>query len=293
MIEHNSTTWIEVVKLFFSSKTLHNLTPGVLTAGTYTLALVYLNNNYINDKMIIPSFIYSLMGIVLGLLLVFRTNTSYDRWWEGRRLLGALLNTSRNLALKFNAYLPNEDKENRDFFAKTIINYSYALKEHLRSGVRADEILPLDKTYTTEFLMNTSHVPNRIASIMYQKVNDLYEKKTFTVEQFMMLDKQMEALTDILGGCERIKKSPIPSAYKIHLMKFIFLFIFILPFGFIHEIHYWSVPIVMIIFYAFVGLDFIAGEIEEPFGLDANDLPTDAICTSVRTNVFEIMKHKI
>jgi putative membrane protein len=292
MLQHNTTTWLHVIKLFFSSKTLHNLLPGVAISGAYTGILVYLNNNFINDRMQITTFIYSLMGIVLGLLLVFRTNTAYDRWWEGRRLLGGLLNTCRNLAIKINAYLPVEDKANRLYLAKVIINYSYALKEHLREGVRPDEIDEFDPQIPVEKLLEAGHVPNQIMCALYDKVNLLYKEGKLTNEQFMMLDKQMEAFTDIIGGCERIKKSPIPSAYKIHLMKFIFLFILILPFGFIHEIHYWSILIVMIIFYAFVGLDFIAGEIEEPFGLDANDLPTDAICASIRANLFEILKVK-
>lgn len=292
MFEHNSKTWFVIIKLFFSSKTLRNLSPGVLISGAYTGILVFLNNNFISDSMKINSFIFSLMGIVLGLLLVFRTNTAYDRWWEGRRMLGSLLNNCRNLAIKLNAYLSADELENRLYFSKAISNYAYALKEHLREGVQIDELDEFDNQITVKQIMGYGHIPNKIMSLIYLKTNELYKLGKLTPEQFMMLDKQLESFTDIIGGCERIKKSPIPSAYKIHLLKFIFLFILILPFGFIHEMHYWSILIIMIIFYAFVGLDFIAGEIEEPFGLDANDLPTDAICASIRANVFELMTKK-
>jgi putative membrane protein len=108
----------------------------------------------------------------------------------------------------------------------------------------------------------------------------------------MVLNPQLEALTDITGACERIKKTPIPHAYRVHLLKFVFLFISLLPLGLVSDMKYWSLIVVAMIFYAFVGLDFIANEIEDPFGDDANDLPTDAICNGIKDTVSEIFQHE-
>jgi ion channel-forming bestrophin family protein len=125
---------------------------------------------------------------------------------------------------------------------------------------------------------------------MIDRVNDLYKAGAITNEQMLILDKQTEVFTDIVGGCERIKKTPIPFSYRIHLKKFIFLYMLILPFGFIHDMHYWTIIVMVIIFYAFVGLEVIGEEIEDPFGRDENDLPTDQISETIRKNVKEIFK---
>lgn len=281
-------TFARIILSFFRAKTFKSLIPGLIVACSYTALLVWLSDEISKELRIAP-FIYQLVGVVLGLLLVFRTNTAYERWWEGRRLLGQLLNSSRNLALKLHSYLPENQTETRLYFATTITNFAFALKEHLRHGVVFDEIYETSPASLAK-LQAAKHVPNQIASLLFEEVHRLNKIGLLKDEHLITLNPQLEALTDITGGCERIKKSPIPHAYRVHLLKFIFLFISVLPFGFVAEMKYWSMLIVAMIFYAFVGLDFIANEIEDPFGDDANDLPTDAICNSVKASVYEILK---
>ena len=105
----------------------------------------------------------------------------------------------------------------------------------------------------------------------------------------MALDKQIEAFTDVVGACERIKNTPIPFSYSVHLKKFLFFYIAILPFALIHDMSYWSIPIMVLVFYAFAGLEVIGEEIEDPFGKDVNDLPTDQISANINANVKEIL----
>jgi putative membrane protein len=282
-------TFAKIILAFFRAKTFKALIPGLLVACAYTALLVVADSKLITKELRIAPFIYQLVGIVLGLLLVFRTNTAYERWWEGRRLLGQLLNTSRNLALKLNAYLPAEDLATRQYLATLTTNFAFALKEHLRQGVKEEELLETSPA-TLLYVTAANHIPNRIASLIFEEVQQLNVKGVLKNEHLITLNPQLEALTDITGGCERIKKSPIPQAYRVHLLKFIFLFITVLPWGLVGDMHYWAMLIVAMIFYAFVGLDFIANEIEDPFGNDANDLPTDAICNSIKASVFEILK---
>jgi len=274
--------------LLFNSKTIFRLLPGLILVGSYVALLIFIQANFPGIQVKIPTSIHSLLGIVLGLLLVFRTNTAYERWWEGRRLLGQLVNSSRNLAIKFNTFLGKGNVATKQYLGKLIANYAFAMKEHLREGVIWEE-LEETECPTMLDLKNYIHVPNRIAGLIYEEANSLCIMGEFTNEQMLILEKQLEVFTDVAGACERIKKTPIPLAYSEHLKKFIFLFILILPMGFIHELKYMAIPVVMIIYYAFVGLQLIGEEIEDPFGNDANDLPTDQICETVRSSVCEIL----
>ena len=130
MIKYNPKDWFSLIFEFHKSDTLRKMVYVLVLYGLYSLAIVYVELHYTELRSTIA--IHSLIGFVLGLLLVFRTNTAYDRWWEGRKLLGALVNTSRNLALKVDTFLPKGDTTQRAFFAKMISNYCYAMKNHLR-----------------------------------------------------------------------------------------------------------------------------------------------------------------
>lgn len=280
--------WFKAVADFHKTKTLSFLMTSLIVVALYVFVIVYVEQEIFHIDFKPSSTIFSLLGLVLGLLLVFRTNTAYDRWWEGRRMLGALVNNARNLALKFNAYLPKSDFENRNFYVSMIGNYGIAMKEHLRDGVLWDELDEIEAQYLNQ-LMSAKHVPNKIAGLMYEKTNQLYIDGIFTAEQFLVLDKQIESFTDVVGACERIKNTPIPFSYSVHLKKFLFFYIGLLPFALIHDMGYWSIPVMVLVFYAFAGLEVIGEEIEDPFGKDVNDLPTDKISINININVKEIL----
>ena len=130
MIKYNPKNWFGLIFEFHKSDTLRKLIYVLIIYALFSLLIVYLELHYTNFESTIA--IHSLIGFIIGLLLVFRTNTAYDRWWEGRKLVGALVNTSRNLALKLNAIIDEKDKSKRQYYSKMISNYCYAFKEHLR-----------------------------------------------------------------------------------------------------------------------------------------------------------------
>jgi putative membrane protein len=231
---------------------------------------------------------HSLLGIVLGLFLVFRTNTAYDRWWEGRKLWGAMVNSSRNYALKVNAYISLEDHEEREWFAKMIPNFVYAMKEHLRNGVQFNELEFTDSNFMEE-LKKYKHKPNQISKMLYSRVNNLYKKNLITGDQLITLDKEMKDFIDIIGACERIKNTPIPYSYMMYVKKFIFIYIITLPFAFVTTSGYLTVIIVVLITFVLMSVELIAEEIEDPFGRDLNDLPVDELSGKIRENVREIL----
>ena len=232
--------------------------------------------------------VHSLLGIVLGLFLVFRTNSAYERWWEGRKLWGGFVNSTRNFAMKLNAYLQKGDFEEREWFAKMIPNFVYASKEHLRKGVQFAELEETDEQMI-EQLKKYKHRPNQIASLLYARVNELYRKNVITGDHVINLDKELKDFIDLMGACERIKNTPIPYSYTMYIKKFIFIYIITLPFGFISTFGYFTIATVLLVSFILLSVELIAEEIEDPFGKDINDLPTDELCGKIRENVREIL----
>lgn len=231
---------------------------------------------------------HSLLGFVISMLLVFRTNTAYDRWWEGRKLWGSLVNNSRNLAIKLAALLPAEEQNHRHFFRKIIPAYAYALKNHLGHETTRTALFETGEPLEQQ-IQKDKHVPNQVAVLMINRVNQLYREGKIKGEQLIVLNGELQSFTDICGGCERIKNTPIPYSYSVFLKKFIFFYVMTLPFGYVFSLGYYVIPVVAFIFYVLASLELIAEEIEEPFGSDENDLPIDKIARTIHRDADEIL----
>ncbi len=257
----------------------------MLGIGLLTALIAYIKIELLNVEGLSSTAVHSMMGFVLGLFLVFRTNTAYDRWWEGRKKWGALVNDSRNLAFKVNAFV--KDEATRNFFKRAIPWYARTIKEHLRQGITSEDQREMEEDVVG--IENFDHKPNALAKTMYERMNSLYANGEISGDQFFILDKELKSLSDTLGACERIKNTPIPYSYSMYMKKFIFLYTVTLPFGFIGTFGYMTVPVVMLVFYILVSVELIAEEIEDPFGRDDNDLPTDSLSEKIRLNVEEIL----
>ncbi len=264
------------------------LLPGMLGLSVLTSLACYLHlEKFITLRN--TMVMHSLLGFVISLLLVFRTNTAYDRWWEGRRLWGELVNNSRNLMLKIAAFLPAAEKEKKDMFRILITNYAFALKEHLRGGYKEGELqdhpnLPLNE------LRKVQHIPNKISLQLYVEADQLIKDKLISEERLWTIADELRSFANIAGACERIRKTPIPYSYSSFIKRVIFLYIITLPLGLISDLRWASIPIVLFVFYAFAGLELIAEEIEDPFGLERNDLPTDELAQTIKKNLQDITR---
>lgn len=270
---------------------MKTLTPAVIAMGVFTAGSCYLLIDVLNvHESDFQSTIsmHSLLGIVLGLFLVFRTNSSYDRWWEGRKLWGSFVNNTRNLANKLNAFLDVNDIDSRQWFSMMIPNLVFSVKEHLRRGVLLSEFTPPDDQFIGS-LKTIKHVPNRISGMLYKRVNDLYKQNKITGDQLIVLDRELKEFSDILGACERIKNTPIPYSYSMYIKQFIFIYIITLPMAFITILGYVTIPVVILVTFVLLSVELIAEEIEDPFGRDVNDLPTDELAEKITENVKEIL----
>jgi putative membrane protein len=286
MVNYNPKDWFTFIFHIHKADTFRKLWPLMLSVSIFSAFLAYLElnvfkmaeNNYIKNV----GMMHTLLGFVISMLLVFRTNTSYDRWWEGRRLLGELTNVSRNLAIKIKAL--SLSKEEHEFFNYGIPKYAFALKEHLR-----------EKQYfgKNSFLIEINggkHIPNQVASSLSSRIFDLNASGKISGEQLIILCTDINRFTDICGGCERIRRTPIPFSYSTFVKKFLFIYVLTLPIGWVFSLGYIVVVVVVpFILYVLASLELIAEEIEDPFGLDANDLPVDDICNNIERHIGEIL----
>ncbi|ESU18669.1 hypothetical protein FCR2A7T_20710 [Flavobacterium cauense R2A-7] len=287
MVQYNPKDWITFIFRFHKADTFRQLLPMMFFIGLYSGIVGYLEVEYLNlpEKSYVRNLgaMHGMLGFVISLLLVFRTNTAYDRWWEGRKMWGSLVNNSRNFALKLSAIL--KDEHDRAYFRKTIPSYASILNKHLKNeetGLMLFDGLDLK-------IDHEKHRPNQVAKMMFEKINDLYTSGKITGDQLIILNAEIQSFTDICGACERIKNTPIPYSYSAFLKKFIFFYVMTLPFGYAFSLGYYVVPVVVFIFYVLASLELIAEEIEDPFGDDENDLPTKKIAENIKRHIEEIL----
>ncbi len=288
MITYNPKDWWKLIFAFHRSDTFRVLLPGMIAVAFYTALIAWLENEVFHVSFRNTTVVHTLIGFVLSMLLIFRTNTAYERWWEGRKLWGSFVNNSRNLALKLNAFLPESATEQRAMFRALIHNFIQASKDHLRKGVDVKK-LTVEGGYDAAYFAKGGHVPNQVLKALFVEINHLYTSGVVSGEQLIVLNAELQSFADNLGACERIKKTPIPYAYSLFLKKVIFLYVFTMPIGFVLDFSFWAVPVVTLVFYAFASIEVIAEEIEDPFGTEANDLPTDSIAETIRANLHDIL----
>lgn len=231
-------------------------------------------------------------SIVLGLLLVFRTNTAYDRFWEGRKSWGAIVNTTRNLARQI--WISVDEKELKDKDHKIaalnlLVAFGVATKLHLRGEpVNSDlEALIPENKYTKLKMMNNP--PLDISIWIGDYLQEQYQRHCINNYQCANMQELLNILVDNLGTCERILKTPMPLAYAIHLKQLLFLYCFLLPFQIVESLGWWTGLISALVSFTLFGIEAIGLEIENPFGYDENDLPLDTICKTMKRNIDDII----
>lgn len=292
MISYNPKEWIQSIFRFHKTDTLRQLLPLILGMGVFSWAIVFFEANYLRLSSSVYAknitMMHSLLGFAISMLLVFRTNTAYDRWWEGRKLWGSLVNNSRNLALKINSLLPNDDEKNRSFFKKIIPLFAHELKNHLQNEKTRLELDVAPHPEISGF-DSSKHVPNQIVAVLFNKVHLLKRDGIISDYELLFINHELQSFMDICGACERIKNTPIPYSYSAFIKKFIFLYIITLPLGFALTLGYFTIPATLFISYVLTSLELIAEEIEDPFGNDDNDLPMEKIAATIQKNIQDIL----
>lgn len=231
-------------------------------------------------------------SIVLGLLLVFRTNTAYERFWEGRKSWGAIVNTIRNLSRQI--WVSVDEKTPKDRIdkidaLKLLVAFAVGMKLHLRGepiNSELEELIPASK-FDKLKIMN--HPPLEIAFWISDYLQQQYHRNFLNSYQLTGMQNLLNNLVDNLGSCERILKTPIPLAYAIHLKQLLLIYCLLLPFQIVKDMGWMTGFFVALVSFTLLGIEAIGLEIENPFGYDANDLPLDTICNNMKRNIDDLM----
>ncbi len=235
----------------------------------------------------IPPLLHTLVGTALGLLLVFRTNASYDRFWEGRKLWGGIVNETRNLiraaSVQFGA-----DREGLFELTRWTAVFPYAVVSVLRGEGGIGPLASQLKAQELTTVSSAQHVALAVASQMTATLDRARRAGQFSDIIYATLDQNIQQLVDYLGACERIRKTPLPFAYVVHLRRALVMYCFTLPFALVSSYGWYTILDVLLVTYVFFGIEEIGVEIEGPFGTDDNDLRLEDICETIHRNVYAI-----
>lgn len=259
-----------------------------------SIIVVYNHGEFFHYKIPLNAGPFTLIGVALAIFLGFYNNASYDRFWEGRKLWGALLNTTRSLArqaITMSGY-SEKDKEITSFI-HLLIAFVYALKHQLRL---TDASVDLERNLPPAFAKQLQTVKFKPVIILKEMGNWLMQAKaTGGIEAITItaFDHNLNALSDIVGGCERILNTPIPFTYRVLLHRTVYFYCLMLPFGLVDSIG-WMTPIMVVfISYTFIALDAIVAEIEQPFGIKPNDLALNTMSRMIETSLLEMANEPI
>jgi putative membrane protein len=224
-----------------------------------------------------------LNGIVLGLLLSFRNAAAYDRWWEGRKLWGQLVNDSRNICLKIRA-IPGLTQEERATVGKLVAGFAVGLKNHLRGAGKLQDIPGFDGDRH-----HPPHVPTHLAGEVMATFQAWRRGGRITDFDLLLLDPHARAFMDVCGACERIKSTPAPKSYRSLVRHGLVLYLVTAPWFIAGQLGFLAGVVDAILAYFLLGVELTAEDVEEPFGRDADDLALGKYCDTIRTSCAEVL----
>jgi putative membrane protein len=288
MIIRRKENWFRML-FSWRGDVLPKLIPRLTILLLISIAIVWFRETIFKYNLHLNPAPFTLFGIALALFLGFRNNASYDRFWEGRRLWGSLVNTSRNLARQVHT-LPTQppDVRNTTLFVNHLIALAYSLKHQLRGS---DPSADLDRLLPSSLSIRAKAArfkPQLIIREMGHWVQIARQRNHIDNIAQQSLDANLDQLTDIVGGCERIASTPIPYSYSVLLHRTVYIYCFLLPLGLVDSLAWMTPIIVVFIAYTYVALEAIADELENPFGLLPNDLALDAICHNIESTLLEL-----
>jgi putative membrane protein len=284
MIQYNPQRWFD--HLFdVKGSLIPEITLRVLLCVVWAVGVVAFHHWV--GPVDIPSTVHTLLGTALGLLLVFRTNSSYDRFWEGRELWGSLVNESRNLARCAAVHLRG-DPVLLGQVVRWTGAFPYAVKNTLRGTEGLGPIAHELPTAQLDRSLGSEHPALSIATRISALLLKARDQGLISDIVLMSLDQNVGRLIDHLGGCERINGTPLPFAYMVHLRRVMILYCFTLPFALVGPFGWLTVPAILGVAYTFFGIEEIGVEIENPFGHDLNDLALDELCGKIAKNLLAI-----
>ncbi|NMG07998.1 bestrophin family ion channel [Brasilonema sp. UFV-L1] len=287
--------WFQVI-FRLEKSVLPVILPWVILCGAYGLlvsSLYYFGFpiGFPNKSGVLTNAILT-FNVGFTLLLVFRTNTANERFWEGRKLWGSLVNTVRNLAQGIYIVVKEQspqDKVKKEATIRLLVAFAVAMKLHLRAECLDKQVESLMSEIQYFKLKETYHPPLQIAFWIRDYLQHQHDRNCLNIYQLTALHNLVDNLVDILGGCERILKTPLPIIYSIKLRQLLLIFCLLLPLEIVSHLIWWTGLITAFVSFTLLSIEEIGSQMEEPFGHDPNDLPLDAICNTMLHNIEELI----
>jgi len=260
----------------------------------YTVGFEVVHHFYHAVSINIPIAVPSILGTIISLLLAFKSNQAYDRWWEARIVWGGIVNDSRTLLRQVIIFYKDPDfsveaNEFKTGFAKRQAAWCYALAQALRGK---DPVKPLTTLLTPDemrFVKNHKHVPNAILMLHGKELKKALEQGRLSVYQQVEIDNTLTRLCDGMGKCERIKNTIFPTTYSMYIRFTLCLFIMLLPFGLTDYLGWLQIPVVATIGAACFLIEKMAIHLQDPFENRPTDTPMISISNNIENNLMQMV----
>lgn len=276
---YNLLTWVPHLFLFYKEKVFKKLLPITVIVTMYAILILCFFENA--GQYNLGQF-HLIFSFILAIVISFRVNTSYARWWEGRILWGNINNNCRNLGLKFDAFIGLRKHE--EFYA-LLNKLPLIIKAHLR---KETEELETELLSLCIHELGSQNPVLLVTKRMYVIINQLRQDNKLQLEQYLTLDTHIANLVDLVGGCERIANTHVPPPFAFFVKQALLFYALIFPFGWVNTFGFFVVPMMVMIVYILLGLEILSEELEEPFGKGDNDLPLNRIAKGISRNMKQI-----
>ncbi len=241
----------------------------------------------------------ALYGSAIGIIVGFRNNSAYGRWWEGRGLWGAVVNNSRSFARQVCSTMhPSPELDGADTLALHAmqrnlvfhqIAYVHALRQHLRQLSPWDELTPLLPETEIHALHASKNVPLTLQQTMGRLLRESKNRGWIDALEWQSMDRNLDDLADAQGGAERIKNTPLPKQYDFFPMLFVQIYCLLLPIGMVENLG-WFTPLgSTLVGFMFLALDKIGRDLEDPFDNKIYDVPLTAITRTIDINLRQLL----
>lgn len=286
----------------------------VILHSLFTVLIVYLDR-HVTGNLGLPASIVPSLSIVVGLMLVFRNQTSYDRFWTGRNSLTTIGTCIRNLTRSFlvstrsngvnGTPLTDQEIVDTERVVRILVAILYAVKHNLRaeynippaSGIAGEGGITTAKAeyyaLLPDGLMGFEDqglgLPLQLTVLVESYIRRGFERNWFHGPQASQMTVQLNNLVDAYGRMETIRTTPLPVAHLIHQKQVLALFNCVLPFATVDDFGWWAVPIVAIVAFTLYGIEGIGVQLEDPFGYDKNDIKMDGIVEDTRQEVMVLL----
>lgn len=269
----------------------------ILFVTIYGIAIEVIYQNFHITNISIPMTVHSVLGTIISLLLAFRSNQAYDRWWEARIVWGAIVNDSRTLARQI-LYLMEDplDPDRIDGFKKRMIKRQIAWCYALGKGLRRDDPMPMISKFVSEdeleYLKDFDNKHVGLVQLHARDLNNALKQGWVNPYQQVELDQTLTRLCDHMGKSERINNTVFPSTYSLYIHLALHFFILLLPFGLVQLFGFLMVPVLVVITACFFLIEKMAIHLQDPFENKPTDTPVLSISRNIERDLKQMMLDK-